>query len=246
MKKYTSKEPIFSDSINVVEVTDPVHADNINVAAMQLLQNTLALKQELGKIGDNAIANKEALVQSLVEIRSAVEQMDLVHPMMHYNEETGYLEIDETSKKPYHEMRYQDGKYQTKNDDGSWADSNITTEELLTEVQNAVRQIQKVHPMMSYDEKTGYLTIDESGKSNTGKNGGGGTYVLPIASKYQLGGVKIGDNIKVAADGTISADLDKTAEQAADIAEDNISSENNDLTEEDISDIMEKSRAENQ
>lgn len=38
-------------------------------------------------------------------------------------------------------------------------------------------------------------------------NEGGGGYVLPIATKSTLGGVKIGDNISVTADGVISVDL---------------------------------------
>lgn len=38
-------------------------------------------------------------------------------------------------------------------------------------------------------------------------NEGGGGYVLPIATKSTLGGVKIGDNIAVTDDGTISVDL---------------------------------------
>lgn len=43
MKGYTSTEPVFSNSIQIVEATDPAHADNINEATKQLLQNTLIL-----------------------------------------------------------------------------------------------------------------------------------------------------------------------------------------------------------
>lgn len=42
MKEYTSNEPVFSPVIHVVETSDPAHADNINAAPMQLLQNTIA------------------------------------------------------------------------------------------------------------------------------------------------------------------------------------------------------------
>lgn len=42
MKDYTNKTPVFSESIRVTEVSDPAHADNINEAPKQLLQNTLA------------------------------------------------------------------------------------------------------------------------------------------------------------------------------------------------------------
>lgn len=41
MKPYTENEPVFSEFIQVTEPTDPAHADNINAAPKQLLQNTL-------------------------------------------------------------------------------------------------------------------------------------------------------------------------------------------------------------
>ncbi len=47
MKKYMNESPKFSAEIDVVETTDPAHADNINAAPKQLLQNTLVLKNEL-------------------------------------------------------------------------------------------------------------------------------------------------------------------------------------------------------
>lgn len=50
MKEYTSTEPVFSDSIQVVETTDPAHADNINAATKQLLQNTLANRQAVSDL----------------------------------------------------------------------------------------------------------------------------------------------------------------------------------------------------
>lgn len=42
--------------------------------------------------------------------------------------------------------------------------------------------------------------------SNLGGGGGGGEYVLPAATENRLGGVKIGNGVNVAADGTISVD----------------------------------------
>ena len=41
MKDYMNENPVFSESIRVTEVSDPAHADNINAAPKQLLQNTL-------------------------------------------------------------------------------------------------------------------------------------------------------------------------------------------------------------
>lgn len=45
MKEYTTTAPVFSDSIQIVEPTDPAHADNVNMAPKQLLQNTLILAE---------------------------------------------------------------------------------------------------------------------------------------------------------------------------------------------------------
>lgn len=41
MKDYTNKSPSFASTIQIVETTDPAHADNLNVPTKQLLQNTL-------------------------------------------------------------------------------------------------------------------------------------------------------------------------------------------------------------
>ncbi|MBQ3551698.1 MAG: hypothetical protein IJA35_00850 [Clostridia bacterium] len=62
--------------------------------------------------------------------------------------------------------------------------------------------------------------LGSSGDSGSG-NGGASNYVLPVATAYQLGGVKIGEGITVAADGTISVneasllDDDTVATEAA-------------------------------
>lgn len=47
MKEYKNTSPVFTDAIQIVETTDPAHADNINVAPMQLFQNTLSNREFL-------------------------------------------------------------------------------------------------------------------------------------------------------------------------------------------------------
>lgn len=48
MKDYTAgNKPVFSDKVKIVEITDPVHADNANAAAKQLIENDLALRKML-------------------------------------------------------------------------------------------------------------------------------------------------------------------------------------------------------
>ena len=45
MKEYTSSTPVFSESIRITDTKDPGHADNVNAAPKQLLQNTLCNRQ---------------------------------------------------------------------------------------------------------------------------------------------------------------------------------------------------------
>lgn len=47
MKEYQNSSPTFSESILITEPTDPAHADNINAAPKQLLQNDLVLAAAL-------------------------------------------------------------------------------------------------------------------------------------------------------------------------------------------------------
>lgn len=47
MKEYTEQNPVFSDTIQITEITDAAHADNINAAPKQLLENTLVLKEKI-------------------------------------------------------------------------------------------------------------------------------------------------------------------------------------------------------
>lgn len=49
MKEYTSPSPRFSDKIKVLETSDPVHADNVNVTTKQLLDNDTCLKNAISK-----------------------------------------------------------------------------------------------------------------------------------------------------------------------------------------------------
>lgn len=115
---------------------------------------------------------------------------------------------------------------------------------------------------VNYDADTGLLTLESDGEvissvtiqsgggvsitfddDNKGVifasgGGGGGTYVLPTATRIRLGGVKIGQGMDVTDDGTISPNVDASAERAAEIAEDSIASAGNDLSDDDIDDIF--------
>ena len=54
MREYTNSEPVFSKSIQIVETTDPAHADNINMAPKALLENTLVLMTHLERFSDES------------------------------------------------------------------------------------------------------------------------------------------------------------------------------------------------
>lgn len=75
MRSYTSSDPKFSEEISVVETTDPAHADNINAAPEQLLQNTLVNKKNIeeqekkvlfktGDSKDNTVTFEQASIRS--------------------------------------------------------------------------------------------------------------------------------------------------------------------------------------
>ncbi len=49
MKEYTSNSQGFSDKIKIIETSDPVHADNVNITTKQLLENDVFLKNALNK-----------------------------------------------------------------------------------------------------------------------------------------------------------------------------------------------------
>ena len=47
MKEYTEQNPVFSDTIQITEITDPAHADVINTPIKQLFGNTVANKENI-------------------------------------------------------------------------------------------------------------------------------------------------------------------------------------------------------
>lgn len=58
------------------------------------------------------------------------------------------------------------------------------------------------------------LLVTQGGGSSGGEGGGSG-YTLPTATEFRLGGVKIGDGVKVQEDGTVSVDGESFVEEVA-------------------------------
>ena len=52
MRDYTVSRPVFSRTVKIVETTDTAHADNVNAAPEQLLQNTLVNYEKIRQIKD--------------------------------------------------------------------------------------------------------------------------------------------------------------------------------------------------
>lgn len=50
MKDYTNSNPTFSKSLKIIEVSDVVHADIVNTALIQLMQNTLSNRNAINAI----------------------------------------------------------------------------------------------------------------------------------------------------------------------------------------------------
>ena len=71
MKEYTSNSQGFSDKIKIIETSDPVHADNVNITTKQLLENDVFLKNALNK--NEAIAT---LVAGQTSITCTLEGLD--------------------------------------------------------------------------------------------------------------------------------------------------------------------------
>ncbi len=80
MKNYTiENEPVFSESIRVTETSDPAHAENINVAPKQLLENTLANRNVIKEIekGEQEITFEDYTEEgvSIPEAEEAISQV---------------------------------------------------------------------------------------------------------------------------------------------------------------------------
>ncbi|MBD5089368.1 MAG: hypothetical protein HDT30_11275 [Clostridiales bacterium] len=50
MKTYKTDSPEFSETLNIVETTDPVHADLVNDINKGLFENTLVVKKQIDEV----------------------------------------------------------------------------------------------------------------------------------------------------------------------------------------------------
>ncbi len=97
METYTSSNPVFSEKIEIVETVDPVHADLVNKAPKQLLQNNLVLQ---GMINEHISAdNPHGIPNMTAATASAAGKAGLV-PAPAAGKQASFLRGDGTWATP--------------------------------------------------------------------------------------------------------------------------------------------------
>lgn len=192
MKDYTSENPKFSNSIPIVERTDPVNDENKNAAPKQLLQNDLVLAACLSRV---------------------VVKRDIIIPT------TGWTDgADECGEELYVDIPCE-GVTEEMIPVINILPSDLNTAKacgmntICRTISGGVRFYAEREPGAEISADmillSSYSGIGGTGTgTNIGSGSGGASsdYILPTATKNRLGGVKIGDGVSVKQDGTISVD----------------------------------------
>lgn len=93
MKEYTNAAPEFSPSIQVVETTDPAHADNINAATKQLLQNTLSNRAIISSLLGYSYDSDRGRVVCMLPFNFDNGKLTVPDGMGHIDDECLVLEV---------------------------------------------------------------------------------------------------------------------------------------------------------
>lgn len=211
----------------IVDYThSPVDGD---VATLTVEQNNQKVNH-LICLGKGSLANREV-------IHLYVDQFGRIGDFQYY---TGLDEIADTYDNSLSETLRVDGirKLQELRDIDT-ADIDITEAEGLTydigdivgasEMKSGIKVVETVtqkiirinNGILRAEYKTGGHSVSSSDSSEgtddpeTDPEGGGsgGDYVLPIASQTTLGGIRVGSNLEISADGTLSVTTTNQAEQ---------------------------------
>ena len=255
MRKYKDSGALFTDEIDVYENTDPVDADSVdNVPLIQLYGNTIALKRGLDE-------KSEALTESISGVYGFADQVlaaailsyQRLARIMTFQYDPAAGEISTWGGASF----FGDTAFLL---DGSY------DEETETVSLQADSDFDFGADGFLYNRSRGFL-VSPAGNSADGETyvfaegmaeqeadetikllsaempdytpGGGSPYVLPTATATRLGGVKIGNGVTVNEDGTISFVVpESTAEEAAGIAEEKMTGEGNDLSDDDVDYIV--------
>lgn len=93
MKEYKNSSPVFSPAIQIVETTDPAHADNINMAPTQLLQNTLSNREVIKKMLGYSYDSDRGRVVNLLPFDFDNGKLTVPDGMGRFEEERLVLEV---------------------------------------------------------------------------------------------------------------------------------------------------------
>ncbi len=90
MKPYTNTEPNFSETIEITEVGDPGHADYLNAAPKQLLENTLVNKSDIEEL-DTRMTIVEQNIEDLsaANIQISRGAYDQIYTILNWSGEVG-------------------------------------------------------------------------------------------------------------------------------------------------------------
>lgn len=189
-----------------LETSDLVHADTFNPLFAKLINNDAALLRAA-----NAIAGQLAAGMG-------VDAIDITIPADAWLENEGSIQADvpagDVTEDMYPIVILHPASMIIAHDCG-----------MSTVAMTALGLIRFFAEKIPDEDITGtVILINRSGNGSAGGiQGSGGTYVLPTATANRLGGVKVGDNLSVQDDGTLSVDksdvIDDVATTYADVSD---------------------------
>jgi hypothetical protein len=76
VKKYSSENPVFSDSVDILETTDTNHAGNFNAGTKELFENTLVNQQGIQSMEETSDAANAKFSEQIEEAMKSVQNVD--------------------------------------------------------------------------------------------------------------------------------------------------------------------------
>ena len=195
MREYTLNNPTFFDKITITEPTDTNHADNINRAPIQIFQNTLV---------------NHLLLKALMQLVTGCK----------YDVENQIMDLGLNCAVDGEIVMIPESETLT-------LVSNSTENEIIELGLNCVVDGEVVtipSEMSDWQAESEMLTLANQGIPSIGGGISGGNigYILQPATPQRLGGVKIGQGLDIDSDGTISVNVETSAEKAAALVEANM------------------------
>ena len=201
MKEVKIESPLFSDVIQVTEPTDRAHADIVNAAPLTAFENTLALKkitEELSSAQKEFQTNISQDVAEAMKSGAAIISITIPADGWEDSEDEEYpycinMTAEESTAESFPVITLDRASMQIA------AQAGLCP---IAETRDGcIRFLSKTIPTETI---CGMAALLNAGGSTGG--GSGSDYTLPPATATKLGGVKIGNGLNVAQDGTVSVD----------------------------------------